>query len=77
MTEDDLIHAPARPAWDCRACGTPWPCGPAREELVRRTGGGTALAIAGWAYLEEYVRDQPSGPPAAAFDRFLRWTRDA
>jgi hypothetical protein len=72
----DLIHRPERPGWDCRGCGAPWPCVPARRELVARTGGGTALAIAGWAYLEEFVRDRPHGPADEAFDRFLRWTRD-
>jgi hypothetical protein len=30
--------------------------------------------MAGWAYLEEFVRDQPPGPMNEAFDRFIRWT---
>jgi hypothetical protein len=70
----ELTHLPRRPGWDCRCCGKPWPCDPAREELVAETGGGTALAIAGWAYLEEFVRDRAPGPTDELFDRFIRWT---
>jgi hypothetical protein len=73
----DLQHVAERPSWDCAACGKPWPCDPAREELARRTGGGTPLAIAGWSYLEDFVRDQGPGPLAEVFDRFIGWTRPA
>lgn len=69
-----LVHSASRPSWDCRACGQPWPCDPAREELIAQTPNVSALATAGWAYLDEFVRDQPTGPPAEAFDRFIRWT---
>jgi hypothetical protein len=68
-------HTPKRPEWDCACCGKPWPCDPAQEDLVAETGGGTALAIACWAYLEEHVRDLGDGPLPEVFERFIGWTR--
>jgi hypothetical protein len=73
----ELAHSPARPSWDCRACGRPWPCDPAREQLALQAGGSIALATAAWVYLEEFCRDQPAGPTSEAFDRFIRWTHEA
>jgi hypothetical protein len=68
-------HRPKRPQWDCEACGEVWPCPPAREVLALETGGGTALAVLMWTYLEEFALDSGSGPLAGAFDRFIAWTR--
>ncbi|GIJ81034.1 hypothetical protein Xph01_54660 [Micromonospora phaseoli] len=34
MTDRRQEHAPARPAWRCRACGAPWPCQPAKLRLL-------------------------------------------
>lgn len=73
----ELTHVPARPSWDCSACGRPWPCDPAREELVVQTGGGTALVVAAWGYLEDWVRDRGPGPFSEAFERFILWTRNS
>ena len=70
-----MIHTAQRPSWDCEACGRAWPCAPARAELVTQYGPGTALAMLGWGFLEEAVRDLPSGPPRELFDRFIGWTR--
>ncbi len=67
-------HTAERPSWDCRSCGKPWPCDPAREQLASEMGG-TALAIFMWLHLEEAVGDLPPGPPAELFDRFVSWTR--
>jgi hypothetical protein len=75
--EIDLTHQPARPTWDCSACGQEWPCDRAREELVQQTGGGTPLAIAAWGYLDDWVRDRGEGPFLEAFERFLHWTRSS
>jgi hypothetical protein len=33
MTE--TTHIADRPSFDCRACGEPWPCVPAQENLLR------------------------------------------
>ncbi len=29
----DVEHLPQRPSWECRACGDPWPCLPAKVEI--------------------------------------------
>ncbi|WP_232050327.1 hypothetical protein [Actinoplanes sp. OR16] len=66
-------HMPARPSWECRACGRPWPCEPARERLTRDNGR-FDLALLMWDHLEEAARDMPQSPASELFDRFLRWT---
>ncbi|GAA4928588.1 hypothetical protein [Actinoplanes utahensis] len=75
MTEsgNQAEHSPARPSWDCRSCGRPWPCHPARSELVRDRGR-VDLAVLMWEHLEEAARDMPHAPASELFDRFLRWT---
>src|SRR4051794_13841654 len=40
-------HSAERPSWDCRACGRPWPCDPAREHLQSEMDG-TVLAVYMW-----------------------------
>jgi hypothetical protein len=66
-------HTPERPSWDCLACGQPWPCDPAREELKAELDR-VSLAIYMWNRLEESVRDLPPTPPAEIFERFIKWT---
>ncbi|BCJ41844.1 hypothetical protein GCM10010168_75320 [Actinoplanes ianthinogenes] len=72
MTEEE--HLPARPSWDCRVCGDPWPCEPARARLVGEHGQ-VKLAVLMWDFLEEAARDMPHTPASDLFDRFLRWTQ--
>lgn len=75
MTEvpgECVDHDAERPSWCCRACGEPWPCGPARERLVSEMDKVT-LAIYLWVNLEEAVRDVKDSP-SQLFDRFIRWT---
>jgi hypothetical protein len=67
-------HTAGRPSWDCRACGKPWPCDPARESLLSEMDR-SSLAIYMWANLEEAVGNLPGGPPGELFDRFIHWTR--
>jgi hypothetical protein len=67
-------HVAERPSWDCRACGNPWPCDPAREALVTEMDRVT-LAIYMWSNLEEAAMDMPRGPVSELFERFIRWTR--
>ncbi|MDI6101610.1 hypothetical protein QLQ12_23600 [Actinoplanes sp. NEAU-A12] len=71
--EDHAEHTPDRPSWDCRSCGRPWPCDPARERLVREHGR-VELAVLMWDQLEEAAREMPHTPASELFDRFLRWT---
>lgn len=66
-------HVAHRPSWDCLACGKPWPCDPAREEL-RTEMDLVQLAIYMWANLEEAVGDMPVSM-GDMFDRFISWTR--
>ncbi|WP_430779996.1 hypothetical protein [Actinoplanes sp. G11-F43] len=70
---DQAEHDPARPSWDCRVCGRPWPCDPAREALSRDRSR-VELAVLMWDHLEEAARDMPRAPASELFDRFLRWT---
>jgi hypothetical protein len=67
-------HTAERPSWECRACGKPWPCDPAREALVIEMDR-VALAIYMWLNLKEAVLDMPRGPASELFERFIRWTR--
>jgi len=69
---DQAEHTPARPSWDCRSCGRPWPCDSARTRLVHNRSR-VDLAVLMWDHLEEAARDMPQAPASALFDRFLRW----
>lgn len=65
-------HTETRPSWDCRACGKPWPCDPAREALA------TELSLIEvrtlmWMRLEEAALELPPGPVTELFERFLHW----
>ncbi|MET8152649.1 hypothetical protein ACIBSW_30030 [Actinoplanes sp. NPDC049668] len=66
-------HVEERPGWDCRACGEPWPCEPARKDLAAELSP-TSLRIHMWIRLEPAALDLPSGTARELFDRFLRWT---
>lgn len=75
-------HLPARPRWQCRNCGHPWPCGPARSALLTEYEGsrvGLSLYLA--ACLHTAIEDlrHLSAPHsygcAGLFDRFIAWTR--
>lgn len=67
-----MEHIAQRPSWDCRACGEPWPCDPAREALTAEMGG-TERRIYLWSCLEEAMGHLPPTPAAETFDRFLSW----
>lgn len=73
-------HLPMRPLWMCRACGQPWPCGPARLSLLAEfKGERTALILYLSGQLAE-ARDQLAqlggvGSPADLTDRFISWAR--
>jgi hypothetical protein len=66
-------HIAARPSWDCRSCGRPWPCDPARAALAVEMDR-VALAVFMWCNLGEACRDMPVRLPAELFERFIRWT---
>ena len=66
-------HLADRPSWDCRRCGRPWPCDPARESLKGEMNR-VELAIYMWAHLDDACGDLPKGPPSELFHRFIKWT---
>ena len=71
-------HLPARPSWDCVACGRPWPCDPAREHLVSSTESATSLTVYMYGYFQEAnTQLPPPAPPDELYERFLAWTRRA
>ncbi|MEU4237918.1 hypothetical protein [Actinoplanes sp. NPDC026619] len=69
-----MEHVQERPSWNCRACGKPWPCDPAREELATEM---PLIEIRKlmWTRLEEAALEIPPGPVVELFERFLHWTR--
>lgn len=69
-----IEHVAQRPSWDCRICGKPWPCDPAREALSIELDK-VQLAIYLWTVLEEACNDLPTLPASETFERFLAWTR--
>jgi hypothetical protein len=69
-------HAPDRASWNCKRCGTPFPCDDARSAL--KAGLGTIpLAMFMWAMFDAVVHDLGDAAPSAAvlFDRLLTWAR--
>jgi hypothetical protein len=66
-------HLAGRPEWDCRSCGRPWPCDPAREGLIAEMDR-TALSVYMWVNLEEAVLELPRTPASELFERFIAWT---
>lgn len=67
------MHLAVRPAWECMACGDPWPCLIARVTLTDELGEHLRDAMS--TYAAEARRDlEPRGVGAAEmFERFLRW----
>lgn len=76
VTAGAVEHVCARPSWECRACGQPWPCVPAQVTLA----GGmdrVMLMMYMWGHLDHAVAELSPRPPAEMFDRFLSWTEAA
>lgn len=69
----DLDHTAARPSWDCRVCGRPWPCEPARERLLGELGA-TQLRMYTWMMLEAAAGDLQALTAPSLFERFMSWT---
>jgi hypothetical protein len=71
-----IEHIPARPSWDCRACGKPWPCDSAQEWLLIEYAGWTSvLAFYLNSQLRDAIHDGLGGPDAELYDRFQAWAR--
>jgi hypothetical protein len=67
-------HIADRPSWNCRACGDPWPCAPARKALIAELTM-VGLAVYMWTNLEEAARDLSGEPFGEVYTRFLGWSR--
>ncbi|MFY1650415.1 hypothetical protein ACN27J_05920 [Solwaraspora sp. WMMB762] len=69
-------HVAARPSWRCRVCRAPWPCQPAKAQLVAAYDRiGLCLYVAERSAAA--ALDLPGLTPAAAYARFLGWARAA
>ena len=71
-------HVYARPSWDCRACGEPWPCAPAKVELAEQYRNVAMLNLYLLSALREMIDDFACGPikahvPSGVYDRGLGW----
>lgn len=58
--------------WDCLACGRPWPCDPAREDLGSGMDTQT-LGIYMGSMLHDAAGAMPTCPPTELHERFLAW----
>ena len=67
-------HIAARPSWDCRLCLKPWPCDPAREEIMA-TMNRVERSVLMWVYLEAAAEEIRGMPLSEIFARFVSWTR--
>ncbi|MFI5495174.1 NADAR family protein [Actinoplanes sp. NPDC051859] len=72
-------HIAARPTWDCGVCGDPWPCGPAKEELLAQYRGfptGLTLYLSSCLYEALAELSSPDvRATAALIERLLFWAR--
>jgi hypothetical protein len=68
-------HKADRPSWDCGTCGAPWPCEPAREQIIAEHGAGTRLVL--WMSIDmiDAARENPGLLPGQLYERFISWTR--
>ena len=81
MTDEapHIDHLGMRPSWDCLACGLPWPCVNAKEELhaeFRKFP--SVLAIYMSSQMAEAFEDltaHHAPPPPDLYERFLGWIR--
>jgi hypothetical protein len=76
-TRDYEKHIGDRPSWICRACGDPWPCARARQDLrVEFRWFPSVFKIYMMGQMADATADlEPDspGPSAALYDRFLSW----
>jgi hypothetical protein len=75
----NIDHVPEQPSWDCKSCGKPWPCDPAREALVAEYAeDSTSLSVLMWGHMSTWIMEAlGNGPMREGWDRFIAWTRPA
>jgi hypothetical protein len=70
------VHTNARPSWDCRTCGQPWPCDAAKADLsAEYRVSPSALKIYLSALLFDALEDLTlqCKLPTDLYERFLTW----
>jgi hypothetical protein len=68
----EVMHLPERPSWQCGECRHPWPCGPAKTDLMAtltRVGRVVYMNL----YLLDAVGDQAESDATETFDRLVGW----
>ncbi|WP_326553613.1 hypothetical protein [Micromonospora sp. NBC_01813] len=74
-----LIHIASRPGWNCRECGTEWPCETAKVEITSdwsddRIGMCVYLATLMYEAIDDLLEcDAEQLSPPDLYRRFLRW----
>lgn len=72
----EVLHTPDRPSWLCRACGSEWPCGPAKDDIIATTDlVGRVIYMS--LHMVDALWDQPDADVAAISGRFVGWARDS
>jgi hypothetical protein len=73
-------HRSRRPSWECRSCGSLWPCAPARSALTEEFRQfPTVLRLYLAAQMVDAIEDlrRGGGPvPADLYGRFCGWAAD-
>ena len=76
---EKVEHLGARPTWDCIACGHPWPCVQAKDELLAEFHRHpSSLTIYMSSHMCEAMNDLTAhgeAPPPDLYERFLSWVR--
>ena len=70
----ETTHVPDRRSWRCRDCQVPWPCDPARADMIANMDR-TARVIYVSLQMAEANEDQPHLSIEDLFDRFVYWAR--
>lgn len=71
-------HLPRRPGWDCVVCQEPWPCAPAKADLLDEYGAErTSLVLYLSLQMIEAIDDIAATrkAPSDLYLRFIGWAR--
>ncbi|MEV6692959.1 flavin reductase [Micromonospora sp. NPDC051196] len=71
-------HVPSRPTWRCQACGSSWPCSPAKLRLLAEYRNNMPGLLVHLVTLREQATEQladlhPDAYPTNLHQRFTDW----
>ncbi len=71
-------HIPSRPTWRCQACGSAWPCSPAKLRLLAEYKNDKPALMVRLVELREEAAEELAGMdsgerPAGLHKRFTDW----